>query len=147
MSNLKEKIRKLIDKAKDSGDVDLLDLAMDLLDQIPVEPVSPIKDEAVPSSDKQAQEIPRDPISGEHFQMKADIKGRKPLEVKKRPNLYEDNGEHRDEVNATPKVELTERRRPAFKKVDQTCQRCNKVVKVNPSFVRDFFTCDSCLRR
>ncbi len=32
MSDIKEKIRRLIDKAKESGDVDLLDLAMDLLD-------------------------------------------------------------------------------------------------------------------
>lgn len=141
MSELKDKVRRLITKAKESGDLDLLDLAMDLLNQVPVEVEFPH------SVDTQQQEIPRDPISGGYFQMNAETESREPLEVKKRPNLYEDKGEHRDQVNATPEVELTERRRPAFQKVEQTCQRCNKAVKVNPSFARDFFTCDSCLRR
>tara|TARA_Y100000385_G_scaffold264323_1_gene297595 strand:+ start:774 stop:1196 length:423 start_codon:yes stop_codon:yes gene_type:complete len=140
MSELKDKVRRLIDKAKESGDVDLLDLAMDLLDQIPVPEVE------FPSNETQA-EVPRDPVSGGEFRMNAEAKGRRPLEVKKRENLYQDTGEHKDKNNQTPQVELTERRRPVFKKVDQTCQRCNKVVKVNPSFARDFFTCDSCLRR
>jgi hypothetical protein len=145
MSELKDKVRRLIAKAKESGDVDLLDLAMDLLDQVPVEQDLE-KYVEFPSNETQT-EVPRDPVSGGEFRMNADTKTRKPLEVKKRPNLYEDNGEHRDQANVTPEVELTERRRPAFQKVEQTCQRCNKVVKVNPSFARDFFTCDSCLRR
>ena len=57
MSELKDKVRRLIDKAKESGDVDLLDLAMDLLDQIPVPEVE------FPSNETQA-EVPRDPVSG-----------------------------------------------------------------------------------
>ena len=147
MSNIKEKIKKLIDKAKESGDVDLLDLAMDLLDQIPVELPQPFADKAVEAAPSPKQEVPRDPVSGGEFRMKVETKGRRPLEVKKRENLYKDTGEHKDKNNETPQVELTERRRPSFQKVEQTCQRCNKVVKVNPSFARDFFTCDSCLRR
>lgn len=143
MSDIKEKVRRLIDKAKESGDVDLLDLAMDLLDQVPV---SDVVEEMKQPSNK-AEEVPRDPISGGYFQMNAETKNRKPVEVKQRKNLYKDTGEHKDEINKTPQIDLTERRRPSFKKVEQTCQRCNKSILVNPSFARDFFTCDSCLRR
>jgi hypothetical protein len=141
MSDIKEKVRRLIDKAKESGDVDLLDLAMDLLDQVPV---TVAETNQVSNREK---EVPRDPVSGGEFRMNAETKNPKPLEVRQRENLYQDTGEHKDKNNKTPEIELTERRRPSFKKVEQTCQRCTKSVLVNPSFARDFFTCDSCLRR
>lgn len=70
-----------------------------------------------------------------------------PVTEGKRFNKFIDTGEHRDEVNKTPKVNLTERRRPSFKQVEQVCTRCNKKVQVHPQHARDFYVCDSCLRK
>ena len=71
-----------------------------------------------------------------------------PLEIKKRHNEFSDNGdEHRDENHTTPTVELTERRRPKFQKVEQICTRCNKTITVHPQHTREFYVCDRCLRR
>lgn len=73
---------------------------------------------------------------------------RRPVTDGKRYNQFTDAGtEHKDEANSTPSIELTERRRPSFKKVAQTCSRCSKSVEVHPQHARDFFVCDSCLRR
>lgn len=73
---------------------------------------------------------------------------RRPVTEGKRYNKFKDTGtDHKDETHATPNVELTERRRPSFKKVAQTCSRCNKSTEVHPQHARDFFVCDSCLRR
>lgn len=73
---------------------------------------------------------------------------RQPVTEGKRFNKFQDSGtDHKDEANTTPNVELTERRRPGFKRVEQTCNRCSKSVEVHPQHVRDFFVCDSCLRR
>ena len=63
-------------------------------------------------------------------------------------NTFEDNGsEHQDKNNITPDVELTERRRPAFKKVTQVCTRCGKTVETHPQHSRDFYICDRCLKK
>ena len=55
--------------------------------------------------------------------------------------------EHQDEKNTTPDVSHSERKRPAFKRVDQTCTRCNKSYEIHPQFARDFYICDSCLKK
>lgn len=70
-----------------------------------------------------------------------------PVTEGKRFNKFTDSGEHRDEANKTPPVKLTERRRPSFQLVEQTCTRCSKKVQVHPQHARDFYVCDSCLRR
>jgi uncharacterized membrane-anchored protein YjiN (DUF445 family) len=73
---------------------------------------------------------------------------KQPVTDRQRFNKFKDTGsEHKDEINQTPNVELTERRRPAYKKIKQTCTRCNKTVEVHQQHARDFFVCDSCLRR
>lgn len=71
-----------------------------------------------------------------------------PVTEGRRFNKFKDDGtEHKDQQNETPQVSLTERRRPAFKKVNQTCQRCSTTLEVHPQFARDFFVCDKCLRK
>jgi hypothetical protein len=71
-----------------------------------------------------------------------------PVNQNQRFNSFTDDGsEHKDQYNQTPRTPLTERRRPSFKPVEQTCNRCNKTVQVHPQYVRDFFVCDSCLRK
>ena len=71
-----------------------------------------------------------------------------PVTKRKRYNQFSDDGtEHKDKDNQTPSIELTERRRPAFKKVEQVCSRCSKTVEVHPQHAREFYVCDRCLRR
>ena len=63
------------------------------------------------------------------------------LEVKKRENLFVDDGtEHKNEANKTPEVVPTARSRPKFQKVEQVCNYCNKSEMVHPQFVREFYT-------
>jgi len=132
MSDIKDKIKKLLKKAKDAGDHDMIELAMELLDEIPVDP----------------PEFPEENKKFAEFTMKSENKLSKPLEVKKRVNKFVDDGtEFTDDHNKTPVVQLTERRRHPFKKVEQTCNRCNKSVEVHPQHARDFYVCDKCLRR
>jgi len=71
-----------------------------------------------------------------------------PVNEMPRFNKFSDDGtEHTDANNTTPKVALTERKRPPFKKVSQLCTRCNKTFSVHPQFARDFYICDSCLKK
>jgi hypothetical protein len=71
-----------------------------------------------------------------------------PVTEMPRFNTFEDNGsEHQDKHNSTPAVELTERRRPPFKKVKQVCTRCSRTVETHPQHSREFYICDRCLKR
>ena len=69
------------------------------------------------------------------------------VEVKQRVNLFTDDGtEHKDEQNKTPKITLTERKRPPIKMVSQKCSSCNSVFEIHPTHKRENFICDKCLR-
>ena len=70
-----------------------------------------------------------------------------PVNMMPKFNKFEDDGEHRDNENSTPEVEITPRSRPKFKKVAQNCYKCNRTTMVHPSFVRDYYVCDKCSRR
>jgi hypothetical protein len=65
-------------------------------------------------------------------------------EVKNRFNSFADDGTEAKDVK-TPEVELTERRRPAFKMVKQVCGKCSETFTVHPTHKRDFFVCDKCI--
>lgn len=68
------------------------------------------------------------------------------VEVKQRVNLFTDDGtEHKDELNKTPKIAPTERKRKPVKNVSQTCASCSKVSEVHPTHARENFICDKCL--
>ena len=61
-------------------------------------------------------------------------------------NKFKDDGsEHTDDV--TPEVQLTERKRKPFQKIEQLCTRCNKTFSTHPQHQREFYVCDKCLRR
>jgi len=69
------------------------------------------------------------------------------LEVKQRVNLFSDDGtEHKDDLNKTPDIKLTERKRPPVEKVSQTCSTCNSEFQIHPTHKRENFVCDNCLR-
>jgi hypothetical protein len=61
-------------------------------------------------------------------------------------NKFKDDGsEHADDI--TPDVQLTERKRRPFQKIEQRCTRCNKTFSTHPQHQREFYVCDKCLRR
>tara|TARA_R110000824_G_scaffold218372_1_gene404951 strand:- start:3040 stop:3462 length:423 start_codon:yes stop_codon:yes gene_type:complete len=71
-----------------------------------------------------------------------------PVNEMARFNKFSDDGsDHKDNNNTTPEIALSERRRPPFKKVSQLCTRCSKTFDVHPHFARDFYICDSCLKK
>jgi hypothetical protein len=137
----KEKIKNLLKRAKETGDHELILLASDLIDlntgnndQAPVE-----KTKTTPKLKI---------MHSEEFVMNSEKKNKlaQPLEVKQRVNTFvDDQQEHKD--IETPTVKLTERRRKPFEKVEQKCSRCGTVVMIHPKHAREFFKCDSCLRR
>lgn len=65
-------------------------------------------------------------------------------EVKNRFNSFTDDGTEAKDVT-TPEIELTERRRPAFKMVKQVCGKCSETFMTHPAHKRDFFVCDKCV--
>jgi len=136
----KDKIKKLLKKAKEEGDIDMIELAMELLDEIPVETAT-MSDTEVDRS--------KLPSKFSEFAMNNVSNSRQPVVTPPgRVNKFVDNGtEHKDKINETPNITRTERTRPKFSKVVQVCTRCNKEVEIHPSFKRDFFVCDKCLRR
>lgn len=136
MAEIKDKIKKLLSKAKESGDIDMIELAMDLLEEIPVSAQEELFPKPKPT-----------PHKFEEFSMnQVNNKQPRTLEVKARKNEFTDDGKEHADIE-TPKVTLQERRRPKFQKVEQTCTLCNKVVEVHPQFARDFYKCDRCMRR
>ena len=141
MTKIKDKIKKLLKKAKEAGDTDMIELAMDLLDEIPVpEDTATV----VPEVEKS-----RLPSKFSEFSInKTSNTEQSVVTPPGRVNKFVDDGrEHKDKMNTTPDVAITERSRPKFQKVIQLCTRCDKKFEVHPSFVRDFFVCDKCLRR
>lgn len=76
---------------------------------------------------------------------KASNRGGVPVnEVKNRVNSFTDDGTEAKDIE-TPSVDLTERRRPAFKMVQQVCGKCSETFMIHPAHKRDFFVCDKCI--
>ena len=69
-----------------------------------------------------------------------------PVNLTNKTNTFVDTGkEAKGEEFETPKIKLTERRRPALKNISQLCKKCNKDFKVHPTHAREFFVCDKCV--
>lgn len=169
MTEIKEKIKKLLKKAKELGDIDMVDLAMELLDEIPVPEVEfqvearalndlpeyvktgQFPEVELPESPKIKEVLKKSKPSSkfEEFSMNktnTEKRSREPLVVKKRPNEFIDDGSLHDDIQ-TPETTLNERRRKPFKKVSQKCGICSNSVEVHPQFAREFFKCDKCMRK
>ena len=83
------------------------------------------------------------------FVMKANDEittGGTPVDKIAKSNTFVDDGTESVDIT-TPSFTPTERKRTPYKPIDQTCQKCNKTLKVNPTHKREFFTCDKCLGR
>ena len=69
---------------------------------------------------------------------------REPVSAQK--NTWTDEGEHKN--ISTPDVQRTPRNRPPPKMKDVTCNKCNKIFKVNASVVYgEYHICDRCVSK
>ena len=172
MSDLKDKARKLIDKGKRLGDLELIEMAMDVLEMIEVEdepiiieqPKQKAKTKAKPkkvqaeaviatAAPQRANAASR--VDHSMFEVKnPEIRSRRAKGVPvtanagQRVNLFVDDGkESRGPEFITPKYEPTARRPPIEEqKVVKKCEGCGKEEKVLPDFVYgEHYRCNSCI--
>lgn len=148
MAELKEKIKKLITKAKESGDGDLLELAIELLDEISVPEPATATTSAVSEANLNFDRTKLPSKFSEFSMNKTSNTEQSTVTPPGRVNKFVDDGsEHKDLINKTPEITITERSRPKFALISQFCSKCNKEFEINPAFKRDFFVCDRCLRK
>jgi hypothetical protein len=135
-----EEAKKLLKNAIATNDAELIALANNLLEQ---------ENNVKSAEDKTKNVITADDadflspiIQKGSIEMK---KGGTPVnEITNRSNSFHDDGTESKDI-VTPSFQPTDRKRKAYKPIEQTCTRCNKVVTVNPTHKREFFVCDKCL--
>jgi hypothetical protein len=139
-----EELRNLMDQVMKTNDPELMKMLTQLLQQQAPEGST---GNAAPTQ----EEIKKAQTQYPEFVMNSDKEdkvGGVPVNRMPRSNSFKDTGaDHKDEPNQTPTIKPVERRRPKFTKVEQTCSRCSKSVKVHPQHAREFYVCDKCLRR
>ena len=168
MSDLKEQAKKIIAKGKALGDVELINMGLEMLDGFDAS--KDLLDEKIqlaktPLIDRIPSIIPT-PSQREHMvaaSSKSDITdqfrvkkesvisakyGKKvSVLVGERNNKFIDDGNDSSDLKGkTPDFKPTERNRKV-KKVAATCQVCGKVEHVNEIFTvgREFYRCESCV--
>jgi len=137
--------KKLLKKAIEIGDEELIDMANQTLNNIL---------EDTEQEKKQVKTAkPRAVDNGEFiFKMENETKANTAITrngtpvnaIQNRVNKFHDDGTEARDVT-TPEVALTERKRPPFKKIEQICQKCSSSVMINPAHKRDYFICDKCI--
>jgi len=137
--------KKLLKKAIEIGDEELIDMANQTLNNIL---------EDTEQEKKQVKTAkPRAVDNGEFiFKMENETKANTAITrngtpvnaIQNRVNKFHDDGTEARDVT-TPEVALTERKRPPFKKIEQICQKCSSSVMINPAHKRDYFICDRCI--
>ena len=168
MSDLKEQAKKIIAKGKALGDVELINMGLEMLDGFDAS--KDLLDEKIqlaktPLVDRIPSIIPT-PNQRQHMGVassKFDITdqfrvnkesvisakyGKKvSVLVGERNNKFIDDGNDSSDLKGkTPDFKPTERNRKV-KKVAATCQVCGKVEHVNEIFTvgREFYRCESCV--
>ena len=135
-----EHAKKLLKKAIDMNDLELIEMANEILDTIKAssvtqETIKPEKDNndfifKITPDDSTAKKGRGIPVN----------------DIKKRVNQYTDDGVEAKDLT-TPSIKPTERKRPPFQMIEQTCEKCHKTIKTHPTHKRDFFICDKCIRK
>lgn len=130
-----EEAKKLLENAIRTKDIELISLANQLLES-----------EETQTQTKENSFKEEEFLSPITTQKENHVSSVPVGDVKNRVNLFEDDGTEASDIT-TPNIKPTERRRTPFKKVEQTCSRCNKTQQTHPTHKREFFVCDKCLRK
>lgn len=148
MKNI-EAAKKLLVKAIEIDDQELIAIANELLEldthEPKKKPAAEAEERKVSVSSKLKDHDTSDFIFTRSSKNKNSSSTTAVNQVKNRVNLFSDDGTEAKDV-VTPKVELTERRRPAFKMIKQTCSKCNEVFETHPTHQREFYVCDRCIK-
>lgn len=168
MSDLKEQAKKIIAKGKALGDVELINMGLEMLDgfdaskdlldekiQLAKTPLIDRIPPIIPTpSQRQHMEVAGSKIDiTDQFRVKKESVisakyGKKvSVLVGERNNKFIDDGNDSSDLKGkTPDFKPTERNRKV-KKVAATCQVCGKVEHVNEIFTvgREFYRCESCV--
>lgn len=139
-----ESAKKLLKKAILLQDQELIDMANQVMDSIlanvPQEPVASVAQTSTSTTQKNDFIFTRAKDDDNHTN-----RGGIPVnEVKNRVNTFSDDGVESKDIT-TPDIKPTERRRPAFKMVQQTCQKCGQTKETHPTHKRDYYICDRCI--
>ena len=168
-----ENAKKLLRKAIDLNDNELMQMAEDLIDKLDSnetheetfnhkqEP-KPVADTIDPATKHGKPNITDDVFSDEKtkasdngdfiFKMRSkneenSNRGGVPVnEIKDRVNSFVDDGIEAKDIT-TPKIEPTERKRPRFKMIEQICQKCGEKQKTHPTHKREYYICDRCISK
>tara|TARA_R100000008_G_scaffold83479_1_gene68966 strand:- start:599 stop:1006 length:408 start_codon:yes stop_codon:yes gene_type:complete len=135
MSDLNDKIKKLLVKAKETGDMELVDLATDLLN-----------DDIKTTNTQQPKTENQTEFEFVMNHENNSSVGGTPVEKTKRANKFVDDGTESVDIK-TPSFKPTERKRKPYQPVEQTCSRCSKSETVNPTHARENYVCSKCLGR
>ena len=135
MSKIDE-AKKLLKKAIEINDAELISIANKLLEE---EPSSPdVATRLVNRNDDSFLS----PIMNED---KPNTKTVPVNEVGKRVNQFHDDGSDAKDIN-TPDFEPTARQREPFQQVELKCQQCGQMTSINPTHRREYYVCDKCIR-
>ena len=134
MSKIDE-AKKLLKRAMEINDAELISIANKLLEEEPSPPAAPRlvnrKDDSFLS-----------PIMHEDNPTNKKV----PVnEVGERVNQFHDDGSDAKDIN-TPDFEPTARQREPFQQVEQKCQQCGQMRSINPTHKREYYVCDKCIR-
>lgn len=138
-----EAAKKLLERALKTGDVELIQIANDLLSKY---------DEPKAEEPKKRGRKKKVVSSDSEYVANASAVITKSASVRWTGNKWKDTGELGElgkEAKSTPKIALQPRDRERFKKVSMTCTVCNKSVKENPAYITstEFYKCEKCMSR
>lgn len=156
--SLIETAKDLLRKGIQLNDPEIIEMANQLLGQatpkasLEVRPsIQAIEPEPHPTPAPQPEEVVERPIreivSEKDFSTKTNAAlpaGNAPVGGGNFHNTFVDDGSEFSDVE-TPQVSRSQRREP-IKYVQQTCDGCSKVFDVHPTFARETYLCDRCIR-
>ena len=135
MSKIDE-AKKLLKRAIEINDAELISIANKLLEE---EPSSP---------DVATRLVNRNDDSFLSPIMNEDKPNNKTVPVNeggKRVNQFHEDGSDAKDIN-TPDFEPTARQREPFQQVELKCQQCGQMTSINPTHRREYYVCDKCIR-
>ena len=137
-----EEAKKLLKTALETDDAELVSLANKILQQADTETESGAPDRAVGRNVSEEDFLA--PIT--RSDTMPTYRGSPVNDVNNRVNKFVDDGSEAKDVT-TPDFQPVERGRKPIKNVKQVCGRCDQEYLVHPTHVREFFTCDKCLKK
>lgn len=158
MNDLKEQAKKIIAKGKALGDIELINMGLDMLDAIPELDVgqSTVEDKILETTINK-KTYPKQLFDSRNITEQFRVENKTPIDTKygkkipvaigSRENKFIDDGvEAVDLIGKTPPSPPKQKRK--VNKVEMVCQVCGKKEKVLKELVfSEYYRCESCLMK